>query len=310
VTMPSCAVALRGVGIATAVEVPDDLEDRFPGRWDPRRRIHDVARPAIHAAAQALLAAGAWRPGCGEAVDGGQVVGADLHAFGATARFAAQLEAAVAERRLVRRASEFLFALPSSVAALTGMALGLERHQTTVQMHACSGLAALATACDLIRAGRLRRAIATALTACDGDGLDAAHALGILPQDAADDAPVPWALAVSWCLEAVDPDDAPRAEPLVLECAIERASADAVPPRPEDLAAALPDVPPAYRGLSAASLLRATRLLDGVPHPPQHSGIRVSHSDATSGSIRTLVHADPRSRTVATLRLSAASPKA
>ena len=167
------SVSIRGLG--SSVDAPHELEDAFGARWSARREMWSDARPLVHAVGRALITAGWWAPSSGAAVDAGQVVGVDMHPRGPAARFGAAPDAASA------RATDFLFALPSSAAALVGIGFGLERYQATVAMHGLSGFAAVAHAFDALRTGRVERIVAAALTAG--------------PEDESDRS------AVAWCLE-------------------------------------------------------------------------------------------------------------
>ena len=272
-------VALRAVAVARPSDVPDDFEDWFPGRWNRRRAMWDGARVLAFAQAEALEGCGWWRRGHGETVRGGLIVGADVHAIGPASRFARQLERAAAAGQAVQRATEFLFALPSSVAALCGMAFGLEEQQTTMLMHGSSGVAALAFSHDLIAAGRADRLVVGALTSIDADGAAAAHEFGLELGPDAVSAPD---LAVVWCLEAVaSPDDASES-PLLL------GAGSAGRPEPAtDSNSLLPDLPPSLRGLAAPSLLAASRLMDR----------------RADGATVCLLHRDPRTGSDSWVRL-------
>ncbi len=154
----SAPLALLGSAVRT--EGPRDLEDWFPGRWDPKRALHADLRPLVAAAAAALEAADLWRPGERSApVEGGLVVAVDHHGWGPALRFA---------RAAGRpRPSDFLHSLPSTPAATLGILFGLSETQATVHTGAGAGLAALAHAADLVRTGRLARALVAGLSAVD-----------------------------------------------------------------------------------------------------------------------------------------------
>lgn len=148
------------LGAAVRQDGPPDLEDWFPGRWDPKRALHPDLRPLVAAAAAALEAAHLWRPHqrSGQ-VEGGLVVAVDHHGWGPALRFA--------RATLRPRPSDFLHSLPSTPAATLGILFGLSGTQATVHTGAGAGLAALAHAADLIRTGRLGRALVAGLSAVD-----------------------------------------------------------------------------------------------------------------------------------------------
>ncbi len=138
---------------------PEDLEDLFPGRWDQRRPIHDDVRELVGAVAGALAEAGWWVPGSGAEVEGGLVVATDLQASGPSDRFGE----AVASGEPVSP-TDFLFALPSSAAAVIGLTLGLLDYQATICGTVGAGAQAYRHGMELIAAGELERVVVAGLT--------------------------------------------------------------------------------------------------------------------------------------------------
>jgi len=177
VSGPSDPVRLVAHAAAASDDAPDDLETRFPGRWDPRRGLDPKLRPLVAATAAALEAAGWWSPAAPEPVAGGLVCAVDLAGTGKAEVFCRRLGSGAL------RPAPFLHAVPSTPAATLGLLFGLTDYQTTLMGDAP---AALAHARDLIAVGRRERIVVAGLTA-----VDQADALGL---DRA------WAHAVAWCL--------------------------------------------------------------------------------------------------------------
>lgn len=293
---PLRTVHLVGTGIASG-SPPDDLEDWFPGRWNRNRRMWPDAGLMCHAIAQAAETGRWWRPGSGNTVNGGLVVGADLHALSPTRRFAE----VVATGKPVTRATDFLFALPSSCAAIAGIVFGLEQQQTTFTTHGMSGYRALAFGCDLLRTGRMDRVVVAALTALNPEDAAVAAELGLLT-DAGDG----LHLAVAFSLVA-GPDAPARAPLVACEVAAGPDSPDLVPPAThlgltQDGVAEVPpatptshwleDLPAEYRVLAAPSLLAAARAAANLSGSP----VRLAHHDPRAGAAGSLVFQPSRAR--------------
>ena len=254
------AVAIRGRGVAPPA--PDDLEDRFPGRWNARRPFHDEARSAIAAIEQAMRHAG-WLTAL--PVVGGLVVGCDLAGLEPARRLARALRA---DAPGPLSPSDFLYALPSSIAATAGVALGLADYQATYVEGGLAGIHAAHHAAELVATGRAKRMVAVAVTRVGGD---AAGWLGALDTT----------LAVAWCLDLEAGHGVPE---IRLD--------DALPDREAASEAVLLDLAPAVRDRAAPGLLALDRLLDGPA-----STVRVVHHDRVlGGTIAMTVRIHPRIR--------------
>jgi hypothetical protein len=226
-------VAITGRAVVDRTTIPDDLEDGFPGRWNPRRPLPEPARALVAAVRLALAQAGWWRVGEALPVGGGLVVGTDCGPLEAGERLQVALQAGW----LPLLPSDFLAALPSTAAACVGLTLGLLDHQATLIEGGCSGLAAAAHARDAILQGRASRLVAAAVTVIE-------------PLSAARLELAPGALAVAWCIEA-------RADSV--QWGLPLARDDAMP---IESATLLADLPHGWQGLAAAGLLAADRLLE------------------------------------------------
>ena len=165
---PSTAGRVRAVASARAGSA--DLEDAFPQRWDPRRRIGLEVAPLVEAACRALRAAGWWAPA---SLDPGSphstptdlsdlalVVAVDHHGEVASRRFAA----AQTQARPSSPAA-FLTSLPSTPATTLSLLLGAKGHQATINSGPLGGAAALAEARLLLARGVARRVLVGALSA-------------------------------------------------------------------------------------------------------------------------------------------------
>ncbi len=215
----------------------DDLEDRFPGRWDPKRALHADLRPLVAAVQEALGSAG-WSE-----AEAGLVVAVDHHGWAPGLRFGRALAGAGRARP-----SDFLHSLPSTPAGSLGILFGLSAYQATVHQGAGSGVAALAHACDLLAAHRLERVVVAALSAVDRE---VAAAVG--------GEPTPFRFAAALCL-------AGRGGGPQVEAAVGAPGAEPWPDRPgEDLASLAPGdlsgtIPSGYRVLAAPSLAAVARV--------------------------------------------------
>jgi hypothetical protein len=172
---------IDGIGIATSAEALDDPRARdwpslrrqgprlrpedFPGRWNPRRSLPPDLDPLPEAAAMALEDAGWWKRGSGETCEGALVVASDRASFIPGARFVRSLRDGVPPAP-----SDFLFALPSSAAAVLGMLFGLTDYQATAVGGPRAGRSAVGHALDLLRLGRHERILVAALGAVPGPG--------------------------------------------------------------------------------------------------------------------------------------------
>ncbi len=158
--------------------------EAFPGRWSSRRAIPRDVEPAATAAALALEDAGWWRAGSGEPVEGSLIVACDGSSLDPSLRFARELRDRPAG---AVGPADFLFSLPSSVAATLGLFFGLTEYQSTLVGSRDSALRALRHALDLLELGRVRRALLVTLA--------------VTPHERS---------AVAWCLNpqgsAVSPD--------------------------------------------------------------------------------------------------------
>lgn len=254
------AVAIRGRGVAPPA--PDDLEDRFPGRWNARRPFHDEARSAIAAIEQAMRHAG-WLAAL--PVVGGLVVGCDLAGLEPARRLACALRA---NSPGPLSPGDFLYALPSSIAATAGVALGLADYQATYVEGGLAGIHAVQHAAELVATRRAERMVALAVTRVGGD---AAGWLGALDST----------LAVAWCLDR----EAGHAVP---EIRLDGATPD----RETESEALLPDLASPLRDRAAPGLLALDRLLDGPT-----STTRVVHRDRVlGGAVAMTVRVHPRNR--------------
>lgn len=244
---------LAGVGISRGAA--PDLERGLGDRWDSRRALHPSVRGLIDALARALEAAGWWTPGQAGPLDAGLVIGADFASLAGYRRFARALDDGEPPH-----APDFLFGLPSTAAAVAGLAFGFERYQATVPAEGAAGFTAVGHAIDAIRSRRLERVVVAAHTLVEPDAIPHLRAEGV-------DAAEPFELAVAWCLEA----DADSRGPW-----LERAPARG----PDGVATAgvLDDVPPVWRELAAPALLGATRRFDEASEPGARCVVR--HRDS------------------------------
>lgn len=138
----------------------------FPGRWSPRRSIPFDIEPAATAAAIALTEAGWWQPGTGKEVAGGLVIACDGASLAPALRFARELRD---RPEGAKGPSDFLFSLPSSVAATLGLLFGLTDYQSTLVGSRDSAVRALRHATDLIALGRVPRILFVALSVTPGE---------------------------------------------------------------------------------------------------------------------------------------------
>jgi len=227
------------VARADASQGRRELEDLFPGRWNPRRPLHASLRPLVQAVATATEAAGWWTPGAGEVVEGGLILAVDLHRYGPSLDFWATLAAGK-----TLRPSAFLHSLPSTPAATLGLLFGLTDYQVTFTQQGAGGLQAAGHARDLLRTGRRRRLVVGACSQLTETVAKRLHAAGIV------DEPQPFALGVAWCLEARDALDG--SEHLPGEPVSQR----------RDTTDLLGELAVGYRSLAAPGLLAAGRALD------------------------------------------------
>jgi len=243
-----CAVGVSRGGSA-------ELERQLGGRWDARRALEPSVRTLVDAVRSALESAGWWTPGDREPVPGGLIVGTDFASLSGFQRFARTLE----RDATWTRATDFLFALPSTGAAVVGLALGLEEYQATLPAEGASAFAAVVHAVERLQLGRLERCVVAAHTRIDDES-------SALLGRGADDGAEPFDLAVAWCLEA---DRAGARGPRV-EVVAPGDAAGAVA-----TSARLDDVPAAWIELAGPALLGATRWLertraDGRPRVVRH----------------------------------------
>lgn len=149
-------MSARVVACAHALVAPADLEERFPGRWDPRRAIGGELRPLVAAGALALERAG-WGPDPRGAV----VLGVAEWGLAPARTFQEQL-ARAGDSPL--RPSAFLSALPSTPAATLALLLGQGGWQATLCVEAGQRplRAALGHALELLRLGRATHALVAA----------------------------------------------------------------------------------------------------------------------------------------------------
>jgi len=143
---------VRIVAWERAAEAPRDLEDRFPGRWDPKRGLDRPLRPLV-AGLHALLAGREVDERCA------LIVGVDDHHQPAAARFGQALQAG---RRL--SPSTFLGSLPSTPATTLSLLFQLKGYQATLDTRELAGLQALAHAADLLALGRCEQVVVAALS--------------------------------------------------------------------------------------------------------------------------------------------------
>jgi 3-oxoacyl-(acyl-carrier-protein) synthase len=161
-----------------AREAPPDLEDAFPGRWDPRRALDAPLRPLVAALAEAIAEAG-WQ----SLASVGLILGVDRHVEPAARRFG---EALQAEQRL--SPATFLCSLPSTAATTLSVLFQVQGYQATLGSGPESGALALSHAADLLALGRLERVIVGALSP-EGEATLAVVAL--LEAGAEDEGPLP-----------------------------------------------------------------------------------------------------------------------
>lgn len=159
------------VAWAGAREGEPGLEERFAGRWDPRRALHEELRPLLQAAADAHARAG-W----GQDPQAAIVVGVDRYGAAPAAAFQAQLRRTGSAPP---RPSDFLASLPSTPAATLGLCLGLGGYQATLAGEGAVGGEALEHALDLLRLGRAPRVLVAALTSEPAAGGAAPFRLGV-----------------------------------------------------------------------------------------------------------------------------------
>ena len=234
---------------------PATLAALFPGRWNPRRALPDGLEPLVTACLMALEEAGWWREGMEDPVRGALVLGSDTHPLLAAAGFAREL----ADRGPVGIGpTGFLFSLPSSATAVLGILLGLGEYQATAAEGGLSGFRAVAHALDLLRAGRISRALIAAMSV-----VRAGPGAALIPggEEAARAGTLD--LAVAFCLDS-EGTGAPRSSslPRIEECRIlDEAAAGAIPADVDEIA-------PAHRLLAAPSLLAVARAIErGIGGP-------------------------------------------
>ncbi|MGE0708476.1 MAG: beta-ketoacyl synthase N-terminal-like domain-containing protein [Planctomycetota bacterium] len=154
---------MKVLGWTTTRAAPRDLEDAFPGRWDPRRTLSPPLRPLVQGVRSVLGEAGVaadWLTGAG------LIVGVDHHGDAAAEGFAAALREG---RRLAP--SQFLAGLPSTAATTLSVLFGITGYQATLNSGGLSGVLALGHAADLLALGRLSRVVVAALSAWESEVL-------------------------------------------------------------------------------------------------------------------------------------------
>jgi len=165
--------------LATASEGAADLEDAFPGRWDPRRRIPAEVAPLAEAARQVLAGLGRWEPG--QALpELGLVIAVDNHGERAAARFGSALE-----RERPCSPAVFLNSLPSTPATTLSLLFGARGYQATLNAGRGGGAAALEEARWLVSQGIAPCVLAGALS-LSGDGNQSLAALVVVEEAGSD----------------------------------------------------------------------------------------------------------------------------
>jgi 3-oxoacyl-(acyl-carrier-protein) synthase len=149
---------VRVLALASASEGAQDLEDAFPGRWDPRRRIPPEVAPLAEAARQALAGLGRWEPGQ-VLPDLGIVIAVDNHGERAAQRFGSALE-----RERPCSPAVFLNSLPSTPATTLSLLFGARGYQATLNAGSRGGAAALEEARWLVSQGVVPTVLAGALS--------------------------------------------------------------------------------------------------------------------------------------------------
>lgn len=149
---------LRVHALTLASEAAPDLEDAFPGRWDPRRRIPAEVAPLAEAARQALSALGRWEPGQ-VLPELGVVVAVDNHGERAAQRFGSALA-----RERPCSPAVFLNSLPSTPATTLSLLFGARGYQATLNAGRAGGAAALEEARWLVSRGVAPCVLAAALS--------------------------------------------------------------------------------------------------------------------------------------------------
>lgn len=155
---PAPGVEVRCHALASASEGAEDLEDAFPGRWDPRRRIPPEVAPLAEAARQALGGLGLWEPGR-SLPELGIVIAVDNHGERCAQRFGSALE-----RERPCSPAVFLNSLPSTPATTLSLLFGARGYQATLNAGGRGGAAALEEARWLVAQGIAPRVLAGTLS--------------------------------------------------------------------------------------------------------------------------------------------------
>lgn len=156
---PAPAARPRLRALASARAGSPDLEDDFPTRWDPRRRIPAEVAPLVEAAREALRGADWWSPGQTVA-DLALVVAVDHAGEVASRRFADALA-----RARPTSPGIFLGSLPSTPATTLSLLFGAQGHQVTLNAGPGGAAAALEEARLLLARGVATRVLVGALSA-------------------------------------------------------------------------------------------------------------------------------------------------
>ncbi len=143
---------------------PEILAEYFPKRWNARRELASGLSTLIRSTSIALEQAGWWKPGQENLVEGGLVVGTDFHSLSVSTGYAQELASEGAQGL---SPSGFLFALPSSAAAVLGILLGLKSFQSTLTEGEDSGFKALRHAIDMISIRRVERLVVSCFSVVD-----------------------------------------------------------------------------------------------------------------------------------------------
>lgn len=203
-----CIRQLSGADLSTE---PDELARLFPGRWNARRELAPGLDALVRAAGTALEEAGWWRRGQEALVEGGLVVGTDTHGLGVSRSYAREL---AREGASGISPSSFLFALPSSAAAVLGILFGLKSFQSTITEGRASGFRALRHALDMIHLGRVERLVVTCFSRVTPEIFPVIGG-GELQGEVKPDYHLELAVAV--CLERLAEGDGARGPVLALE---------------------------------------------------------------------------------------------
>ena len=189
---------VRVHALATASEGAPDLEDAFPGRWDPRRRIPAEVAPLAEAARQALGSLGRWEPGR-TLPELALVIAVDNHGERAAARFGSALE-----RERPCSPAVFLNSLPSTPATTLSLLLGARGYQATLNAGPRGGAAALEEARWLVSQGVAPCVLAGALSVSP-EGNQTLAALVVVEEADSDQGPrsIASALEVPSALEGL-----------------------------------------------------------------------------------------------------------